>query len=401
MGSALTQTRDMQQAFSSFVRASEELSQFYKSLEDRVTDLSDELARTHNVRLFELAEKERLARRLQNLVNALPAGVIVLDGAGVIQEFNEVAVTLLGEFRQHELWRDVVTRAFSPRFDDGHDITLVTGRRVNIATQALDGEPGQIILVKDVTENRHLQDQLARHKRLSAKGEMAAALAHQIRTPLASALLHVSNLNRSDLKPEMRERFASSAIARLRHLESLVEDMLLLARGGNFDTTEVGFNELFEELQGAIDAQMADGEFITEIDSQLGGLSVRCNRDALVSAMQNLVINAQQACGGRGTLRITGRSCGEEAVTISFADDGPGIPEGIRESVFEPFVTAREQGSGLGLAVVQSVLDAHGGSASLDVDYRGGANFVIRLPIASVDTEGVEQSNPSVSAGAN
>ncbi|MFX5472275.1 PAS domain-containing sensor histidine kinase, partial [Acinetobacter baumannii] len=88
------------------------------------------------------------------------------------------------------LWREVIARCFAPREDDGHEISLRDGRRLSIATRSLNGEPGQLILLNDLTDPRRPQEQLARHERLSALGRMVASLAHQIRTPLSAALLY-------------------------------------------------------------------------------------------------------------------------------------------------------------------------------------------------------------------
>ena len=138
-------------------------------------------------RMQELAEKERLANRLQSLLDLLPGGVIVIDGQGVVREANPVARNLLGQPLVGMLWRQVIARNFAPREDDGHEISLKDGRRLSIATRSLHAEPGQLVLLTDLTETRRLQDQLSRHERLSALGRMVASLAHQIRTPLSAA----------------------------------------------------------------------------------------------------------------------------------------------------------------------------------------------------------------------
>jgi len=100
------------------------------------------------------------------------------------QECNPAAVDLLGEPLRHRAWSEIIARAFAPRSDDGHEISLADGRRVNLSTCPLGDEPGQIILITDVTEMRRLQDRLHHQQRLAAMGETAASLAHQIRTPL-------------------------------------------------------------------------------------------------------------------------------------------------------------------------------------------------------------------------
>ena len=156
----------LEQAFALFSQMSSQLTDSYSMLEARVTELKGELAVVSAQRMQELAEKERLANRLQNLLDLLPGGVIVIDAQGIVREANPAACELLGLPLEGELWRHVIARCFAPREDDGHEISLKDGRRLSISTRSLDAEPGQLVLLNDLTETRHLQDQLARHERL-------------------------------------------------------------------------------------------------------------------------------------------------------------------------------------------------------------------------------------------
>ena len=168
-------TRELQQAFVSFNRLSQQLIDSYQTLESRVARLDENYS--HDL-------QPHTSKRHRVVLNALPAGVIVLDGAGVVQECNPAAVELLGEPLFGQRWRDIIARAFAPQADDGHDVSLHDGRRVNLATTPLGDEPGQVVSLTDVTRARTLQDKLSQFERLSALGEMAAGLAHQLRTPL-------------------------------------------------------------------------------------------------------------------------------------------------------------------------------------------------------------------------
>jgi len=382
-------TEALRVAFKHFEQVSVDLADSYRQLEGRVVDLTRELEAARSERMLQLAETERLAARLKNLLEALPAGVIVLDGEGRIREFNPVALELLGPLQVSELWREVASRTFAPQWDDGHDISLKSGRRVNLSTQALRGEPGQILLFKDVTETRTLQDQLSRHKRLASMGEMAAALAHQVRTPLSSAILHLSNLRRPQLDETLRARLSEQALDRLKHLERLVADMLLFARGGAFDAAEMTVDALLEGLRA--DLKLLPSGFEVSLENHAGRCRIRANRDALLSALRNLIENAAHACEGQGHMAITANAEEGDRLTIRFGDDGPGIPAEARETIFEPFFTTRSQGTGLGLAVTQSVLRAHGGEIELEPQTGAGTVFTVRMPCrVGGDTEGVE-----------
>lgn len=367
-------------AFAEFEEASRSLSTFYRDLERRVGELTRELAASRSAQARELAEKERLAARLESLLEALPGGVVVIDQRGRVQACNPVATELLGPVACGEPWSAVVTRAFAPRWDDGHDISLVDGRRVHIATQALSGEPGQILLLNDVTETRRLQEQLAHHKRLSAKTEMAAAMAHQIRTPLASALLSAGNLRRAR-DERMRERAVDRTVKSLRKLERLVDEMLLFARGGQLEMAPIAADRLFGALADAAAEAFNFGEYVIAFDGTAPAGTVQVNLAALTSIALNLIENAHQAAAGRGRIAITAARRGD-MLELVFADDGPGIPAAQAAAVFEPFFTTRSNGTGLGLAVARAVARAHAGELALEPAARG-CRFVLNLPLSA------------------
>ncbi len=150
--------------------------------------LNHELHVVAEQRLQELKEKEQVTNRLENLLNIMPAGVVVLDSRGLVTQCNPAAEDFLGEPLLGEIWRNVIKRSFAPQVDDGHEISLKDGRRISMVTRSMEGEPGQLILLTDLTETRELQHRLDRHRRLSEMGRMMSSLAHQIRTPLSAAM---------------------------------------------------------------------------------------------------------------------------------------------------------------------------------------------------------------------
>ncbi len=372
----------LQDAFTTFNQLSAQLAGSYHALEHRVLELNDELAKTHDARLHELTEKERLAQRLSTLFQVLPGAVVVLNGSGCVQEHNNVAKELLGEPLTGEMWLDVIQRAFAPRPDDGHDVSLVDGRRVNIATCPMLNEPGQILLLTDVTQMRALQDRLGQQQRLVVMGEMAAALAHQIRTPLASALLYTSHLKRPDLRADERDRFSEKVRSRLAHLERIVNDMLLYARSGNAGTEET-FNvqELLQDLEHIIDAQVLQTKTHFQWQDQTQDVTLFGNRQMLVSALANLAVNAMQAMQQGGRLQVTARCADPQYIEILVSDNGPGIAATNLDHIFEPFFTTRGDGTGLGLAVVRAITHAHRGEIRVESHIRQGTTFILQIPV--------------------
>jgi two-component system sensor histidine kinase FlrB len=368
----------IEQTLALFSQVSSQLNESYSLLEARVDDLTGQLALVSAQRMEELAEKERLAHRLQSLVDLLPGGVIVLDGQGVVREANPVALQLLGTPLVGLLWRQVIARTFAPREDDGHEISLKDGRRVSIATRSLHGEPGQLVLLSDLTETRRLQEQLSRHERLSALGRMVASLAHQIRTPLSAALIYASHLTEEVLPVEQQQRFAGRLKDRLHELEHQVRDMLIFARGDLPLPDRLSPPQLFSALRAAAEPHVQGMQVRWQCDSRVGELL--CNRDTLVGCVLNLLENAIQA-GGRETrlkIHLYERS-GNLRLCIS--DDGPGIDAPTLARLGEPFFTTKTTGTGLGLAVVKAVARAHQGELQLRSRPGRGTSAVLCLPL--------------------
>jgi len=361
-----------------FNRMSRQITDSYRTLESRVNQLSGELNQESLQRQQELEEKEQLADRLSTLLNALPAGVVVLDSQGVVTQTNPAAIALLGEPLDGARWVDVIHRCFAPRRDDGHEVSLKDGRKVSIEIRTMENQPGQLILLTDLTETRHLQAQLAHAQRLSAMGKMVASLAHQIRTPLSAAILYGGHLSQEDLDEEMRQHCASRLMSRLTHLEQQVRDMLIFARGETRLAEELSAGKLVSALASAVEglkpAPGAEVRLQNEISSDC---RLMCNRDALVGACTNLVNNSLEAGATHVAVRVT-EETGE--LVIRVVDNGPGFESSDAARLTEAFYTTKSHGTGLGLAVVQAVIKAHQGRFSIESPDQGGAIATLRLP---------------------
>lgn len=318
-------------------------------------------------------------RQLDAIFAALPTGVLVLDDGGVIRRANPAAVGLLGEPLEGELWRAVIQRCFEPREDDGHEISLRDGRRVQLSTQPLHDQPGQLIFINDLTETRRLQDRLNHMKRLSALGNMAASLAHQIRTPLSAAMLYAANLGNRTLKPESRSQFQQKLMGRLQDLEKQINDILLFARNGESQVVcALSLDELLSQVASAAEAYCQQHGCELEIQAPDMPLQLMANGNALVGAINNLIANGQQAGATRIMVVATARV---NRLELRIIDNGRGIAADQQARIFEPFFTTRSQGTGLGLAVVQSVVRSHQGEVSLASAPGEGSCFTLSLPL--------------------
>jgi len=328
----------------------------------------------------DIASLRLQASRLEHLLQVMPAGVIVIDGKGIVRQANEQAKALLGEPLEEEVWRSIITRSFKPRADDGHEVSLVDGRRVKLSITPLENEPGQLIVITDLTETRQLQARVSHMQRLSSLGKMVASLAHQIRTPLSAAMLYASNLTRKGLRQEAQTQFANKLTDRLKELESQVNDMLLFAKSGEEQVvSNITLSELLTSVEGSAQTMIVQAHQTLGFSGFEQEVSITGNLTALQGALLNLIHNASQVTP-KGELVAVDASVSGNRLNIAVTDKGPGVPEGLKHKIFEPFFTTKNNGTGLGLAVVKSVVNAHNGTLSVFNTPEGGACFSVSLP---------------------
>lgn len=333
----------------------------------------------------ELQQLRAKASFMDQLYNKLPSGLIVIDGNGIIEQVNSVAISLLGEPLEGQLWSNIIDRSFAPQNDDGHEVSLKNGSRIKLSISSLDGKPGQLIVLTDLTDTRRLQEHVSKLKRLSSLGKMVASLAHQIRTPLSAAMLYGANLSNKTLNESSRTRFQSKLMNRLNDLETQVNDMLLFAKSGDRKIIdEVSIGSLLAEVKNASDAMIENVEGNLQCALPDPDLLIMANKNSLVSALTNLVSNAVEATGKNAQLYITSKLRCDKTVEISVMDNGPGIDKAHLAKVTEAFYTTKSQGTGLGLAVVQAVAQAHKGSLEVRSEVGRGSCFTIILPLHRV-----------------
>ncbi len=386
-GSARTSYRMFNRIISNLVESHQEL-------EAKVARLTAELAAAKESGQRQLEEKERVAQQLSTLLTLLPAGVVVLDGQGRVQHCNPAAIDLLGEPLEGESWLTVIHRCFAPREDDGHEVSLKDGRRVSIATRSMESEPGQLVLITDMTETRELQSQLSRHERLSSMGRMVASLAHQIRTPLSAAMLYAGHLSHPELAPQLRLKCAEKLMSRLVHLDQQVRDMLIFARGETRLAEKMSLADLVTQLQQAAEPSLQRGNMECQWSVPEQDLQILCNKEALIGALLNLVQNSIEASKGEAGISVRVNQVGDESCRIEIIDQGAGFGPDQQPRIMEAFYTTKPQGTGLGLAVVQAVVKAHHGHFQLLSDGPGlGARAVITLPVFKIPA-----TNPMVAA---
>tara|TARA_R110001583_G_scaffold86759_2_gene226553 strand:- start:100 stop:1434 length:1335 start_codon:yes stop_codon:yes gene_type:complete len=341
------------------------------------------------------------AQMADQLIEMMPTGLVMLDGNGVVVKINKVARGLLDEPILGQPWFNVIARSFKPRADDWHEVSLKDGRRVKLEIASLGEQPGQLIMITDLTETRLLQDKVGQMQRLSSLGRMVSTLAHQIRTPLSAAMLYSANLSNRNLSDTARGAFQEKLSSRLRDLEQQVNDMLLFSKSGNEQVVDsLSVNELINDCVQSMDALITKANTQVNIHLSADDNIILANKNALTGAIQNLLHNALQATDPthveQAIINIQVYSH-NNAVYISVKDNGPGISSKNIEKIFEPFYTSNSKGTGLGLAVVKSVVEAHQGKVKYLSKPGEGAHFCLKLPLLKQ----VNLKQPNVAHKAN
>lgn len=374
-----TKAEELQRAFALFNQVSAELTQAYQALQGKVASLTEELAVANGELRRQYQEKEALSERLSSLLDALPAGVVLLDAAARVAAVNPAALALFSETVVGAHWGDVAQAYLVPTLTVGE--WMLGETRLSVAESLLPSAGGKILLIHDITAAHRMKTELERNQRLAAMGEMAASLAHQLRTPLATALLYTANLGQPGVADEARARFSEKATAQLRRLERLIQDVLLFARGESIGRDVIPAGDLLLEAAQTVEPLMREhGLAFSTVDDCAGSILVG-GRKALFGAVVNLLENAMQATPQGGAITLAGSRHGD-LLRLSVRDSGPGITAEMQARIFEPFFTTKGQGTGLGLAIALGVARAHGGSIDLISEPGAGAEFVMTLPLA-------------------
>ena len=373
----------LQTAFAVFNEASEQLSVVYQDLQQQVEQLTRELALANGELQRQLAEKEDLSRRLSLLLTALPAGVIALDAKGYVEQANPAASAILGEPLVGLQWhQNIATRLLETTVANEWNLDLENTknhRRIRVESSTIDSTGRQILLVHDITQAYAMQEQVKRNQRLTAMGEMAANLAHQLRTPLSTALLYAAHLGNETLATHERQQFAAKTAERLHHLERLINDMLRFVKGEATQLEKVSAASLLAALRHEIEPQMLDCDLQFIVRDNSRGACLMADRKALCGAMINLLENAMQV-SHTGDRVLLACDTDKDSVILTVSDDGPGIDTALQARLFEPFFTTRSEGTGLGLAIARGVIQSMGGSIHVNTVASSGSEFLIKLP---------------------
>ncbi|SBS26385.1 Sporulation kinase A [Marinomonas spartinae] len=376
---------ELKAAFYAFSESSEILAKSYLDLQKQVEQLSAQLEKSEQDRLEEQDKNRVLVQQFQQLFESMPVGVLLLNAEGIIVMANPVADGLFDMRLVGESWSDIVPICFTPQKDDGHEVSMTSGRRVRVETASLGDVPGQLLIFVDLTEAYLLQKKLTHHERLSTMGKMVAALAHQVRTPLSSATLYAGHLQKPDLSPIMRQRFADKLVDRLANIERQIRDMLIFSRSDIKLSDHVNGEVFLEELiaEGREVCEQKNMALIVDGEGNTASAWIHCNKDTLKGALLNLLNNAIDAQLEGTNIRLHWY-CDDRVMRFSFVDSGKGMSAEQLAHVQEGFVTTKQHGTGLGLMVVKAIARAHHGIFEIDSKEGVGTTATLQLPLIKV-----------------
>jgi two-component system sensor histidine kinase HydH len=229
---------------------------------------------------------------------------------------------------------------------------------------------------------------LIQHEKLAALGQLAAAIAHEVRNPLAVIRSAAQNLRDTVPENDLDARRACTFITQeADRLGNLINALLAFARPVHISPVRMPIAELFERVVNATGEEASAKQVRVKrpANRELDALDIKVDPDLMTQVLVGLVDNAVEAVGTGGEIKLA-VVANEGQIEIAVADSGPGVPSELRGRVFEPFFTTRAAGIGLGLAIARQIVEAHGGSIRVGQSMAGGARFSVILPAAGSAT---------------
>ena len=353
----------------------------------------------------------------RNMVWSLSNGVIAINRAGQIAVMNDPAYRVLGLTPS----RSDIGSHFAEVLRDQPDVVRMLGGALDLSTlpnraelrlknsQKVIGYTlshvddrngrriGATLFFKDLTRVEQLEERERLRDRLAAVGEMAAAIAHEVKNPLAGIEVMAGILRRQLASNPDAQSVLNDIINEAKMANAIVQEVLEFVRPIRLEVERVSLVAVVRDAVTMAESHVRRGN--TTIDLQLAPdlPAIHGDDHQLRQLFTNLLTNAFEALEGDGGVEIRGSLTEEDhgtaaepratpMVVVEVADNGPGIPRDIVEKVFSPFFTTKAQGSGLGLAIVRKIVDAHDGRIDLSTRAGGGACFRITLPVSSSES---------------
>ncbi len=311
-----------------------------------------------------------------SVLDIFPAGVIKLNNQGYVKYANDMAKNLLNEALIDKKWGQIIQLHFYPKMDDGHEVSLKNNRKIRIETRPLQDQSGQLIVLFDLTETRVLQDELANLKKLSEMGRMVSSLAHQIRNPLSTALIVTGRIKKKIGEEADVSEMLIKLESQLHHIENQIKSMLVYSKKEIIIEKKISLKKVVLDACEMMGEKIRKkGGILTKVLSD-NNCCIAGNHDVLVGAVVNLIQNSLDASYIMPNIQV-GIEENEHEQSIFVSDSGSGFNPNDINKVLDPFYTTKEEGTGLGLSVVNFVAVAHHAQVAISNKPQGGARVTI------------------------
>ena len=351
----------------------------------------------------------------RDMVWNLRNGVVAVTRDGRVAVMNDIAYRILGlkprakDIGRHfsEVLKDApdVLRMVASAFDLSHlpnraEMRLKhTGKVIGYTLSHVKDDAGRdvgaTLFFKDLTRVEQLEERERLRDRLAALGEMAAAIAHEVKNPLAGIEVMAGILKRQLTESPDAQNILADIIKEAKMANVIVQEVLAFVRPLRLQVEDVSVGDVVRDAVTMAESHWQKGKIEIRVEVPESLRPIQGDPHQLRQIFTNFVTNAFEAMNGAGTIEITAVAIdGEEESTaaeqtpgpmvmITITDTGPGIPPEVMDRIFSPFFTTKPQGSGLGLAIVRKIVDAHDGRIDVGQRPGGGTVFRVTLPVRS------------------
>lgn len=385
----------MIEAFESFKIASQSLESSYLELQEKASKLDLEL-KQKNIELTEnLTEKERVKNFMQSILDSIDVGLIALNENGQVEFINNSCHKMLNLNESEDNIGSIFSIKIPENFISYMEMCLantsvsypqsvikIEDRVFELNNYPVKDDDKQVIstliLLKDITIVHKLKQQSLRTARLAAMGEMAAEIAHEIRNPLGSMKLFASMLE-EDLQDKEQQKFVQNIISGINSVNSVVTNMLTFSREMELHIEKIDLKQLLMETCefSAHSFEQYDVEVVTSFPDE--DVKVDGDKELLKQLFLNLFLNAAHAMEETGGFLKLKLKKGDIFVDVIVEDVGKGIEEEDINKIFDPFFTTSHGGTGLGLSVVNKIIEKHKGAITVESELNKGTIFTISL----------------------
>jgi len=338
------------------------------------------------------------------LLETMDNAVISVDNKGNIKTFNRKSEEIFDKKREEVLNKDcqevlnlnileesIFKKCLLEKKNISQEIILeekgLKKKILDLNTSFLADESGEITgvvaVIRDVTEIKDLNEEVARHKRLAALGKLSAGIAHEIRNPLSSIRGLAQFIYNSFSKTDERKEDLNAIIQEVDRLNKLVVQVLDFAKLKKPSLTRFSLNDLIGKITELFKLETKNKQIKFSLELSPDISKIQADEDQLRQILMNVIINAIQAIPKKGEIKIKTEKTllkGESAIKLIIEDSGIGIPEKDFTQIFDPFFSTKDKGSGLGLSIVYKLIEAHQGEIKVESKEGEGTKFIIFLP---------------------